>query len=74
VSKGETAHEYLQRMAAEYGLGRIPGIDLPAGEQATGSYAIARRDLPVAGQQGAVLLGRKDWFPERPKPQPIGPT
>ena len=35
----EKAHEYLQRMAAAYGVGRSPGIDLPAGEQASGSYA-----------------------------------
>jgi penicillin-binding protein 2 len=31
--------EYLQHMAAAYGVGRAPGIDLPADEQAAGSYA-----------------------------------
>ncbi|WP_375490796.1 penicillin-binding transpeptidase domain-containing protein [uncultured Jatrophihabitans sp.] len=31
--------EYLQQMAGAFGVGREPGIDLPSGEQATGSYA-----------------------------------
>jgi penicillin-binding protein 2 len=39
IDKGKKAHEYLQHMAAAYGVGRAPGVDLPAGEQATGSYA-----------------------------------
>jgi penicillin-binding protein 2 len=39
VSAGEQPLEYLQHMAADYGIGRIPGIDLPVDEQSTGSYA-----------------------------------
>jgi penicillin-binding protein 2 len=39
IAKGQKAHEYLQQMAAAYGVGRAPGVDLPAGEQASGSYA-----------------------------------
>ena len=39
LSDGKKPLEYLQHMAADFGLGRIPGIDLPADEQATGSYA-----------------------------------
>jgi penicillin-binding protein 2 len=39
IDNGKSAHEYLQRMAAAYGVGRAPGVDLPAGEQASGSYA-----------------------------------
>ncbi len=39
ISQHETPHEYLQHMAADYGVGRTPGIDLPADEQAAGSYA-----------------------------------
>jgi len=39
VDAGKNAREYLQRMAAAYGVGRAPHIDLPAGEQASGSYA-----------------------------------
>ncbi|MDT4916058.1 MAG: penicillin-binding protein 2, partial [Pseudonocardiales bacterium] len=39
IANGAKAHEYLQRMAAQYGVGRAPHVDLPAGEQASGSYA-----------------------------------
>ncbi|HLY33635.1 MAG TPA: penicillin-binding transpeptidase domain-containing protein [Jatrophihabitantaceae bacterium] len=39
VDAGQKPNEYLQRMAASYGVGRAPSIDLPAGEQSTGSYA-----------------------------------
>ncbi len=39
IDRGQKAHEYLQRMAAAYGVGTAPGVDLPAGEQAAGSYA-----------------------------------
>jgi penicillin-binding protein 2 len=39
IDRGKKAHEYLQQMAAQFGVGRSPGIDLPAGEQSSGSYA-----------------------------------
>jgi penicillin-binding protein 2 len=39
IAQHKKAHEYLQRMAAAYGVGTAPGVDLPAGEQAAGSYA-----------------------------------
>jgi penicillin-binding protein 2 len=39
LAKGKKAKESLQRMAAAYGVGRAPGVDLPPGEQASGSYA-----------------------------------
>jgi penicillin-binding protein 2 len=39
LAKGKPAHEWLQHMAAQFGVGRAPGVDLPAGEQAAGSYA-----------------------------------
>ncbi|WP_375484422.1 penicillin-binding transpeptidase domain-containing protein [uncultured Jatrophihabitans sp.] len=39
LAEGKPVHEYLQRMAAQFGVGRSPGVDLPAGEQSTGSYA-----------------------------------
>ncbi len=39
VAAGKKPAEYLQRMAAAFGVGRSPGIDLPAGEQSSGSYA-----------------------------------
>ncbi len=39
IAHGKKPHEYLQQMAANFGVGTAPGIDLPADEQATGSYA-----------------------------------
>jgi penicillin-binding protein 2 len=39
IAKGGTAREWLQHMAAQFGVGRSPNVDLPAGEQASGSYA-----------------------------------
>jgi penicillin-binding protein 2 len=36
---GMKPNEYLQHMAAAFGVGTAPGVDLPADEQATGSYA-----------------------------------
>jgi penicillin-binding protein 2 len=39
IAAGQKPVEALQRMAAQFGVGRLPGIDLPAGEQAAGSYA-----------------------------------
>jgi penicillin-binding protein 2 len=39
VDKGKQPHEYLQRTAAKFGVGTAPGVDLPADEQAAGSYA-----------------------------------
>jgi penicillin-binding protein 2 len=39
VDRGLKPHEYLQHMAAAYGVGTAPGVDLPSGEQAAGSYA-----------------------------------
>jgi penicillin-binding protein 2 len=39
IAAGQKPGEALQRTAARFGVGRAPGIDLPAGEQAAGSYA-----------------------------------
>jgi penicillin-binding protein 2 len=39
IAKGQPAREYLQRMAADYGVGRAPQVDLPVGEQSAGSFA-----------------------------------
>ena len=39
IAKGRKPTEHLQAMAREFGVGTAPGIDLPAGEQASGSYA-----------------------------------
>ena len=45
VDARKSANEYLQHMAAAYGVGRAPGIDLPADEQASGSYADREKRL-----------------------------
>ena len=39
IAAGGKAAENLQKMAAAYGIGTPPGVDLPDGEQASGSYA-----------------------------------
>ncbi len=39
LAHAKPAREWLQRMAAQYGVGDKPGVDLPADEQASGSYA-----------------------------------
>jgi penicillin-binding protein 2 len=39
IADHKKPHEWLQRMAASFGVGRLPRVDLPSGEQATGSYA-----------------------------------
>lgn len=62
VDHGAAPHEWLQHMAADYGVGSLPGIDLPAGEQAAGSYAdretrlarwkANRADYCAAGRKG----------------------
>ncbi|MGH8862389.1 MAG: penicillin-binding transpeptidase domain-containing protein [Jatrophihabitantaceae bacterium] len=39
IDHGKPPHEWLQRTASAFGVGRAPNIDLPASEQASGSYA-----------------------------------
>jgi penicillin-binding protein 2 len=39
IADHEKPQEWLQRMAAAFGVGHVPGIDLPDSEQASGSYA-----------------------------------
>lgn len=39
IDKGKAPLEHLQAMARAYGVGQAPGVDVPAGEQAAGSYA-----------------------------------
>ncbi|MBV9592408.1 MAG: penicillin-binding protein 2 [Actinobacteria bacterium] len=39
VDANQKANEFLQQTASAYGLGSSPGVDLPADEQAGGSYA-----------------------------------
>jgi penicillin-binding protein 2 len=39
AAAGQQPNEYLQKTAAAFGVGTAPGIDLPTGEQAAGSFA-----------------------------------
>jgi penicillin-binding protein 2 len=39
IDAGKKPNEFLQKTAAQFGVGSSVGVDLPAGEQATGSYA-----------------------------------
>jgi len=39
IDHGLPAREWLQHMASSYGIGTLPNVDLPAGEQSPGSYA-----------------------------------
>ena len=65
LAKGKTAREYLQRMAAEFGVGRSPGVDLPSGEQATGSYADRETRLARWNANKAVYCANaKSGYPQ----------
>jgi penicillin-binding protein 2 len=39
IADGKSAHEWLQKMASAYGVGKSPDVDLPAGDQSAGGYA-----------------------------------
>jgi penicillin-binding protein 2 len=69
IAKNEKPHEYLQQMAAEYGVGRIPDVDLPQGEQAAGSYA--DRETRLArwkANRVAYCAAAKRGYPDVKKP------
>jgi penicillin-binding protein 2 len=69
IAAGHKPDEFLQKMAAAYGVGRSPGIDLPASEQASGSYA--DRETRLARWKAARPQYCKDaqrGFPDEPDP------
>lgn len=39
IDAGKKANEWLQQTASQFGVGESPGVDLPAGQQSSGSYA-----------------------------------
>jgi penicillin-binding protein 2 len=49
IAQNKKPTEWLQHMAASYGVGTAPNVDLPLDEQATGSYA--DRETRLAGWQ-----------------------
>jgi penicillin-binding protein 2 len=63
LAKGKQAKELLQHMAAAYGVGRAPGVDLPAGEQASGSFADRETRLArwKANRAAYCAAGRKGY-------------
>jgi penicillin-binding protein 2 len=69
IALGEKPNEYLQKMAAAFGVGTDPGIDLPAGEQASGSYA--DRETRLARWQAnktQYCADAKGGFPDESDP------
>ena len=69
VEDGKQPLEYLQQMAASYGIGRSPGVDLPADEQASGSYA--DRETRLArwnANKAQYCADAKSGFPDDPSP------
>lgn len=66
---GGKPREYLQRTAAAFGVGRAPGIDLPDGEQATGSYADRESRMSRwKANRAQYCADAKRGFPTEPDP------
>ena len=62
-------------MAAAYGVGRTPGVDLPADEQATGSYA--DRETRLArwkANKAAYCADGRRGYPDDQERRPTAPT
>lgn len=69
LAAGKNPLEYLQHMAAAYGVGRSPGVDLPADEQAGGSYADrASRLARWQANKAQYCADAKAGFPNDPSP------
>ena len=65
IGKGKQAQEFLQHMAADYGVGRLPNVDLPQGEQAAGSYADREKRLTRwKANRAAYCAAAKRGYPE----------
>jgi penicillin-binding protein 2 len=69
VDAGKKPTEFLQRTAAQFGVGSSVGVDLPADEQATGSYAdresrMARWTANKADYCAAAKKGYPDVTPK----------
>lgn len=65
IEHGKKPLEHLQAMARAFGVGRLPGVDVPAGEQAPGSYAdretrLARWNANKADYCAAAKRGYPD--------------
>jgi penicillin-binding protein 2 len=70
IAAHQKPHEYLQKMAAAFGVGRTPRIDLPTGEQAAGSYADrASRMTRWQTNKQQYCKDAKSGFPDQPASQ-----
>ncbi|PZS17133.1 MAG: hypothetical protein DLM57_09140, partial [Pseudonocardiales bacterium] len=69
IAAGAGPNEYLQAMAAAYGVGRAPGIDLPPSEQASGSFADRENRLARwTANRAQYCQDAKRGFPDEPDP------
>ncbi len=69
VDAGKQPSEYLQAMAAAFGIGTSTGVDLPKGEQATGSYADRETRLADWNQNKATYCAdAATGYPSEPDP------
>ncbi|MHA3704670.1 penicillin-binding transpeptidase domain-containing protein [Jatrophihabitans sp. YIM 134969] len=69
VDGGGKASESMQRMAAAYGVGSDPGLDLPADEQASGSYADREtRQQRWDANKAQYCADAKTGYPDEPDP------
>ncbi len=69
AAAGQRPTEYLQQTAAAFGVGRAPGIDLPAAEQAPGSYADRESRLDRwRANRTQYCQDARGGFPHEPDP------
>jgi penicillin-binding protein 2 len=69
IAAGQKPLEQLQQMAAAFGVGSSPGIDLPADEQATGSYADRETRLADWNANKATYCAEaKSGYPDETDP------
>ncbi|MCW2782487.1 MAG: penicillin-binding protein 2, partial [Marmoricola sp.] len=69
VVQFQALDEYLQKTAASFGVGRTPNIDLPADEQAAGSYADREtRRARWTANKAQYCAAAKRGYPDEPDP------
>jgi penicillin-binding protein 2 len=69
IDAGGSATEFLQHMASSYGIASSPGVDLPASEQASGSYADRENRLARwKANRTRYCADAKTGFPDEPDP------
>ena len=69
VDADKAPNEFLQAMAQAFGVGTRPGVDLPSGEQTTGSYADRETRLADWNQNKATYCAAAAaGYPSEPDP------